>query len=491
MKNSTRIFLGLALGLLSAVMLIFAFQPYSVWPLAFIAFIPMLIAGQRVLPPRWSGLAGGVGIGVWLIVFLTAIFGMNPMTAIFFGVAILIASINFLTTPGLRAFHERTDFRWFILEGAVGAAGIEMLRSFIPPIRTHAFVAQTMYTQPWMLQGISIFSVYGLTFVVLLVNYAIALGLLLAFDSKLRLDGQPALNRKMSFQWIAAVTAIFVLWAGFGLVRLAGAPQNAPLIRVAAIQHGFVKPGHVDPDTQLQRLAALTEQTRLAAKQGARFIVWPELSLGFDPQVEHTAELQALARETNAYILVSYGLVTPDDKWRNEAVMLTPSGEFSSVYGKNYPSEPGEPPIVTAGSYPVWETEVGRLATMICNDANFTKPTRRLAQNGAQIVALPTFETGAPGLGWENRTQAVLRAVENRVVIVKAEAAGINMIVDPYGHIIAHEVVPAGAAKALVADVPLGAGNTPYTRLSDWIGWAALSGMVIFGIVTGRKKKSV
>ena len=73
--------------------------------------------------------------------------------------------------------------------------------------------------------------------------------------------------------------------------------------------------------------------------------------------------------------------------------------------------------------------------------------------------------------------------------IVKAEAAGISMIVDPYGRIVAQNELPAGIANALVADVPLGTGDTPYTRLSDWMGWVTLVGMVGFSMVTGRKPK--
>ena len=488
MKTSTRIFLGLALGLVSAVLLVFAFQPYSIWPLAFVAYIPMLLAEQRILPLRWSGWGRGIGIGLFLAVFLTSLFGMNQIAVIFLGVAVLIALISILSAPKLRAFHERTGFRWFILQGAVEATGIEMIRSFIPPLRTHAFFAQTMYAQPWMLQGISVFSIYGLTLVILLVNFAITMGFLLPYDNKLRFDGQPALNRKLGFQWIAAVAALFLLWISFGVVTLAGAAKDAPTIRVAAIQHGFPKPGHMDPDTQLERLAVLSEQTRIAAGQGARFIVWPELSFGFDPQVEHTAELQALAKETNAYILIGYGVVTPADEWRNEAVLLTPAGEFAFAYGKNYPSEPGEPPTVTRGSYPVLKTEIGVLSTIICNDVNFTVTTRTLARNGAQIVSEPTFETGAPGLSWEERTQTVLRAVENRVSVVKAEAVGISMIVDPYGRIVAQTKLPAGVANALVADVPLGTGGTPYTSLGDWMGWVGLVGMIGFSVATNRKK---
>ena len=488
MKTSTRIILGLTLGLLSAVIYIFAFQPYSVWPLAFIVLVPSQVAAYRILPPRWSGLGPGVAIAGFLGVFLISLFGVNQIAGIFLAVAGLIGFISVLSVPRLRAFHERTGFRWFVLQGAIEMAGVEMIRSFIPPLRTHAFFAQTMYTQPWMLQGVSVFSVYGLSFLVVLVNFTITMGLLLAFGNQWRFDGQPELDRKANLRWVTAAAAIFILWVTFGAVTLAGADVDTPTIRVAAVQHGFEKPGHQDPDTQLERLGVLSEQTRIAAEQGARFIVWPELSLGFDPQVEHADELRALAAETDAYILIGYGVVTPDDEWRNEAVMLMPSGEFTSVYGKNFPTEPGEPQTITAGTYPVWETELGNLSTIICNDVNFTLPTRMLVQSGAQIVSVPTFETPAPGLGWEQRTQVVLRAVENHVAVVKAEAAGISMIVDPYGRILKQTDMPVGVANALVADVQLGSGSTPYTQLGDWMGWVGLVGMVAFSAITNRKK---
>jgi len=487
MKNSTRILLGIALGLLSAVLYIFAFQPYSIWPLAFVVLVPAQVAAYRILPPRWSGLGPGIAIAGFLGVFLVSLFGMNQIAGIFIAVAAVIGLISVLSVPKLRAFHERTGFRWFVLQGAVEVAGIEMIRSFIPPVRTHAFFAQTMYSQPWMLQGISVFSVYGLSFVIVLVNFAIAMGLFLTFGNQWRFDNQPELDRNAGLRWVTVASALFILWAGSGLITLGNTPKGSQTIRVAAIQHGFPKPGHQDPDTQLERLAILSEQTRLAAEQGARFIVWPELSFGFDPQVEHTLELQALAKETNTYILIGYGVVTPADEWRNEAVMLMPSGEFTSVYGKNFGTEPGEPQTITSGSYPVWSTEIGNLSTIICNDVNFPITTRTLAQNGAQIVTVPTFETGAPGLGWEQRTQVVLRAVENHMAVVKAEAAGISMIVDPYGRIVAQTELSAGVANALIADVPLGTGGTPYNRLGDWMGWVGLVGMVGFSMVTNRK----
>ncbi len=481
----TRIGLGLALGLASAVLLIFAFQPYSVWPLAFIAYVPMQFSTYRILPARLSGLAPALGIGGWLVVFLLSLFGMNKFTWMFLAIALLVAVITAMVTPKVRKFHERTGYRWLVLQGAVDAAGIEMVRSFIPPINTHAYWAQTMFTQPWMLQPIAIFSVYALTMVILMVNFALVLGLIMAYDRRVG-DAYPKIQPHVGKQWFVTVGIILVLWVGFGLFTLAAAPESAETIRVAAVQHGFAKAGHIDPDTELERLQMLATQTRLAAEQGAQLIVWPELGLGFDPQVEHAAELQALAAETGAYILIGYGVVTPSDEWRNEAVMLTPEGEFLTVYGKNFPTTPGEPPTITAGAYPVYETTLGNLATIICEDVNHPVTTRTLARNGARLITMPALETGAPGLGWEQRTQVVLRAVENRVAIVKTDAAGIGMVVDPYGRILAHEESPE--PYALVADVPLGTGNTIYTRLGDWMGWLGLVGVVVFNVVINRKK---
>jgi apolipoprotein N-acyltransferase len=341
-----------------------------------------------------------------------------------------------------------------------------------------------------MLQAISIFNVYGLTLVIMLINYALALGAIILFDRKRQWDERPAMDFPAARRWMAITGITFVVWVGIGVVILATSPKDAPTVRVAAIQHGFLLPGHMDPDTQEARLAELSTQTRSAASQGAVLMVWPELGLGFDPQVEHTAELQALAAETNAYILIGYGIVDDPRGWRNEAVMLAPSGEFLPVYGKNHPSSPGEPTIVTSGVYPVYDTPFGRFGTIICNDVSYTDSSRILARDGAQLITVPTYETSVPGFHWEVPIQGVLRAVENHVATVKADTAFSAMIVDPYGRILAHrDAAPEGEAFALVADVPLGAGNTITTRLGDWVGWLALAGFIVLTVIMNLKPR--
>jgi apolipoprotein N-acyltransferase len=484
---ATRILIGTVLGLTSAAMLILAFPPYNVWPLIFVAFVPMLLADYRVLPLRWAGLASGIGIGVWLLVYLTMIFGLSADTWFMQGIAVLVGVISFGTGRGLRFFHQHTRYRWFVLSGIASTVGIEMLRSFIPIIATHAFVGHTVHTQPWLIQPASIFGIYGLDALIMLVGYALALGALALFDRRWRWDELPAVDSRLANRWLAGTGIAAAAWIGLSLVLLSAAPKDAPTVRVAGVQHGYVRPGHMDPATQVARLQELSKRTREAAAQGAKLVVWPELGVGFDPQVEHTDELRALASATGTYILIGYGLET-DAGWRNEAVMLTPAGVFLDVYGKNYPA--GEPRIVTSGRYLVYDTPLGRLAPIICNDINYTAAVRIPARMGAQLIMVPTRMFA--GVWKEMQVQAVFRAVENRVSTVMVDGAFRITMVDPYGRMVADQTTPGGGALTLVADVPLGNPNALYTRLGDWVGWLSLAGWIAFMVlqsVTSRRQK--
>ncbi len=490
----TRFIAGIFLSLFSALLLLLlllAFHPYNQWYLAFFALIPMRLAEYRFFPVKWAGLGSGIGIGVWLAIFLGRMFGFNGPALVIEIVVLVIVLVQVFTIPPTRQFHERTAYRWFILEGIVSWVGSEMIRSFIPPVNTHAFIAQTMYTQPWMLQPISIFSIYGLSTLIVLVNYALLQGIILLLDSRPGFSRQSVVSSSLTTRWLVIASVSLVLWLGISKTILFLRPADQPTIRVAAIQHGFPAPAHQDTgESQIVRLEMLVKQSRAAAADGAQLIVWPELGLGFDPQVEHTGELKSLAAETGAYLLIGYGL---DDSrgWRNEMVMLSPQGEFLGVYGKNHPTSPGEPRIITAGAYPVFNTPIGRLATIICNDVHFTDTARRLARAGTQLIAVPTLETS--GIALEQVAQSVMRAVENRVAVVKTDAAFSSAIIDPYGKIVElRNDSPQGGAFNLTADVSLGSGKTVYNWLNlDWVGWLNLAGMAFFTFCTKWLEKKV
>ena len=171
--NLKKLSAGIILSLLTAVMLILSFHPHNIWFLALVALVPMLVAQYRMFPRRWSGLAPAIGVGGWLLVFLSGMFGESQMGLVIKIIVLVIVILDMVTIPAVRLFHEQTGFKWFVLQGIADWVGFEMIRSFIPPINTHAFIAQTMYSQPFMLLPVSVFSIYGLGMLIILINFVI------------------------------------------------------------------------------------------------------------------------------------------------------------------------------------------------------------------------------------------------------------------------------------------------------------------------------
>jgi len=56
-------------------MLLLSQPPYGIWPLAFLGFVPALVAQHRILPPRLSSLAQAIAVGAFLGVLIPQIFG--------------------------------------------------------------------------------------------------------------------------------------------------------------------------------------------------------------------------------------------------------------------------------------------------------------------------------------------------------------------------------------------------------------------------------
>jgi len=473
---------GVSLAALSAVLLILAFPPYNLGFLIWVGFISMLVAQYRLLPAKLSSLAPAIAIGGWLGVLLVPMFGGKSffMTAI----PLMVGAISLVMDKNKRLFHERTAYRWFVMEGVLGWVGLEMIRSFIPALGTWFFVGYPLWNQPWLLQPLSVFGIYGLDLLIMLGNYALAFSILVLMETKWKLT-RPARD------WLITFMILLTVWIGLSLSLYSASTADAPTIRVAAVQPNLPRATHRDTSTSPeQRLAIFAAQTQEAAAQGARIIVWPEMGLGFDPQVEHTQELQSLANETQTYIVIGY--VVDDEKgFRNEATVLTSAGDFLGVYGKTHPAVfSGEPKTITCGMYPVYDTAVGRLATMICFDAHFTDVARRFGRQSAQIIAVPSlFGTS---IAQSLHMFLPFRAIENRAVIIMTDVAFNSAIVDPYGHVLQLSISTEGSSTTLVADVLLGSGNTLYSELGDWLGWISLAGLIFFAIfmpITLRKER--
>ncbi len=200
-----------------------------------------------------------------------------------------------------------------------------------------------------------------------------------------------------------------------------------------------------------------------AAKQGARLIVLPELFNCLTSREEMLAQAEALPGPTSEaasswakqwkITLVAGSMLerAGDQKAFNTSLVFDSAGELLTVYRKLHLFDvdlPGEvtfqeSSFVTAGDRTeVVDTPCGRLGLSICYDLRFPELYRRLADKGADIIAVPSAFALATGRDhWQVLLQA--RAIENQAFVIAADqhgrhsdeivTYGRSMIIDPWG----------------------------------------------------------
>lgn len=205
-----------------------------------------------------------------------------------------------------------------------------------------------------------------------------------------------------------------------------------------------------------------------AVSRGARFVALPEnadliASHGVRVESAETLEGQTIqlfserARQHGIWLLVgSIGeKASSPGKARNTSVFLDPEGDVHSTYRKIHLFDVNlqdgtsiqESSQVEAGSeIVVAETPLARFGMSICYDLRFPELYRKLSDQGAEILLIPsafTLHTGKDH--WEVLVRA--RAIENSCwVIAPAQTGrhlkgrssyGHSMIVDPWGVVVA------------------------------------------------------
>jgi apolipoprotein N-acyltransferase len=183
--------------------------------------------------------------------------------------------------------------------------GQEMIRAVsIPMFGTGAFIGYTQSTQAWLLQPVAIFSIYGFDFLILLVNYALALGFLAWYDRKYPSAGA-LVDENLSKRWLVSASVVLVAWIGLSLIMLNSAPKDAPTVRVTALRAGFPLAAHIDQVTTDQVRRYIASQARREAAQGS----WSHRNdVDFDPQQGYMEEFSDCARNQCLYLIFMLSL---------------------------------------------------------------------------------------------------------------------------------------------------------------------------------------
>jgi len=105
--------------------------------------------------------------------------------------------------------------------------------------------------------------------------------------------------------------------------------------------------------------------------------------------VDDKINLRLLTSGTGLFLATGYGVFT-DLGLRNEATVISPTGEFQGVFGKDHPVVFAGETGLTRGSYPIYDTPFGKIGTIICNDLDYTETARKMVKQGAQLIGVPS-----------------------------------------------------------------------------------------------------
>ncbi|MDX2144203.1 MAG: nitrilase-related carbon-nitrogen hydrolase [Rhodospirillaceae bacterium] len=151
-------------------------------------------------------------------------------------------------------------------------------------------------------------------------------------------------------------------------------------------------------------------------------------------------QIAAFAQEYKCY--VSGGVFEYDPEWPNRffntAFIYDDSGNLIHKYRKIHCGDAmGFLPVTTPGSvydkyvakygyenlFPVVDTPIGRLATVICFDNNFGETHRAMVKRGAEVIIHPTSEPhGAHRGGWDAARR--MRGFENTAYVLSCGHGG-------------------------------------------------------------------
>ena len=400
----------IGLTLLSGSMLALCFEPVGLKTLVWVALAPFLVALAEAKPTTTRALGfllGCVFYGATLH-WLFRIFGMAAVSLI----AILGATVWAFGVVYSLA-ETRFGTRFAMLLAPVLWVGVDLFRSELWFFEfSWMQLGFSQVRAPVVLQSVGTIGVYGLTLLIVLVNCLVA-------------------RVVAKHGWGRGIAAAGLVLVGVALPSCIGLIPTDP--REAGVRVGAIQSEASDLDLNLELTAA-------CAESGPKLIVWPEYSLmeyPFDDEAT-LAKIADAAREAEAYLVVGCKEHIPGEtaekRYWNAAALIGPDGKLVGSYHKNHPVQFFSDGV-SGGEYPTFETDIGRLGIAICYDMDFAPVFRRLVNNGAEILLVPTYDA----IWWgklqhdQHSAMARARAVEVGRWVVRATSSGTSQIIDDSG----------------------------------------------------------
>lgn len=178
-------------------------------------------------------------------------------------------------------------------------------------------------------------------------------------------------------------------------------PTDAPAPRVVRVAPVHLKWSAELGATKESRFDAFLRVLDTLGERGVDLVVFGEDAYGGGLGLNHEERCATLEREIHAALgkkakeyttyIVYCGLESADDRYYNTAFLYGRDGELVGKYRKTHlPVTELDDGIAPGEELPVFDTDFGRIALLVCFDQFFPECAKALASKGTELICIPT-----------------------------------------------------------------------------------------------------
>jgi len=492
-----------AAAVLTGVMVSACFLRFQLFPIAWVAFVPLLWALAHAGSARAAarigfvaGLVTNLPAFYWLVYTIHVFGGFSqPVALLLYMCLTLFAACEFVLFSV--AWH-RTGAGPLALAAPVLWVSLEFLFPNVFLWR----MANCQFHAPLLMQIGDITGPFGLSFVMLWVSSGVA-----------QLFCQPRRVAPLGAACIALLA--LVVYGAVRLPQVEEAMRTAPSVRVALVQGnvGIREKGDVHYfDVNIAKYQQLSE----GVQNNVDVIVWPETA----DQRWISTDATRLEGKENPFENLQRHLIfgglsfrlrsaDPDDADEfNSAFLMGPDGVILGRYDKHILMPFGEyvpfassiPFIekispIHSGFRPGEQVSVfdidgkARIGQLICYEDIVAGMPRYTTEAGADILLniLNDAWYGDTAAPYQHQALALWRAIENRRYLLRGSNSGVTSIIDAAGRIVAE----AGlfTSEVVTGTVPRLQLMTFYTRYGDVFAWT-VAAAALAALLVGRRRRN-
>lgn len=512
MKLKYSILLSVASGLIGAFafpMMIGGVMLPNMGFLAWLAFVPLFIAIRdeglrKIFLLTFLAFLVFHSISLyWLYNALVQFGKLAPVVAILVLSLLMIMQASFFAVAltWAKGISNKTDIPLFVLVPlAFVATGF--LRAYFPfggfPWNN---IAYTQSGYPLLIQTADFLSVYGVTFLIIIVNWFIS-------DLIHGLQSGQKFGLLSRFIVVALLTIFTFAYGWYRLETVEVRPVGADYARVAIVQGNIPQDEKWDSELINANIAVYSNYMKTIKESQVDLSIWPESSYPYIlPMSVGSLKPEHLglnpAKKGASWLL--FGALSSDnggDTLYNSAILTDNKGNIAGRYHKVH--------LVPFGEYvpfrnllffvsklvaPVGEFKQGTgfrplvigngvtIAPMICYEDVFPDISRTFTKNGADILITLTNDAW---YGWTSAAQqhlhiSVFRSVENRRYMLRAANTGISAVIGPTGNIdLASDLFQR---SFMLSNVPVLKTQTLYNKVGDVFAYLCLGLLLLLSLI--------